>query len=343
MSSFFVPRAASPAFCRGRPRHGGRSRPARSREHPRPPACCRTFATTSATLRHRRVDGQRQRQQFQLRARSLRRITPLDALIAIPVACAAPIWADELPRRRSLPARLLSALLTRILRDTSPTTTAPTPSLVRAGGRRYGNNFDGINSVGGHFLLDTTYRFGLEASGSQLEEQLPGGGRDRLAIGDVNLVFRFSPSARGPSSRAGARRLDGGPAKDRFRLQFHLCRRFLSGEAWIISTAFDAGTLGHAALLRFRLTGGVVFHQRRGLRRLRESDIGRTEYQQPGDRPAVLVLTPSTFRLAGWGLGSWVFQRALSNRPDSPFAGLAHLPHVATFTTLALVFLISTG
>jgi hypothetical protein len=35
---------------------------------------------------------------------------------------------------------------------------------------------------------------------------------------------------------------------------------FFPGNPWVVSSAIDWGTLGHAGLFRFRVTGGAVFH-----------------------------------------------------------------------------------
>jgi hypothetical protein len=141
----------------------------------------------------------------------------------------------------------------------------------------YTNNAQGIDSLGGHFLLDSSFRLGLEASGSQLEERFPGGTCDRLSIGDANVVFRFA-QAPWAEFRTGlganwlADRQEGNVG-----FNFTYAADFFPRNPWIISTVFDAGTLGHAGLFRFRLTGGVVFHGVEAYAGYENLDIGRTD------------------------------------------------------------------
>jgi hypothetical protein len=140
----------------------------------------------------------------------------------------------------------------------------------------YANNFDGLDSLGGHFLLDTTYRFGLEASGSQLDQRLAGGGHDRLAIGDANLVFRFA-QAPWAEFRAG---LGANWLADRqetnFGFNFTYAADFFPRNPWVVSSTIDAGMLGYSGLFRFRLTGGVIFHGVEAYTGFENLDIGRT-------------------------------------------------------------------
>jgi hypothetical protein len=140
----------------------------------------------------------------------------------------------------------------------------------------YANNFDRIDSLGGHFLLETSYRFGLEASGSQLDQRLSGGGRDRLALGDANLVFRFA-QADWAEFRTG---LGANWLADRQAtnagFNFTYAADFFPRKPWVISSAIDAGMLGYSGLFRFRLTGGVLFHGVEAYTGFENLDIGRT-------------------------------------------------------------------
>jgi hypothetical protein len=53
-----------------------------------------------------------------------------------------------------------------------------------------GNDFDGLNRVRGHLLLEATCGLGVETSWSYLHERLGGGRTDDLLLGDVNLLYR---------------------------------------------------------------------------------------------------------------------------------------------------------
>ncbi len=141
----------------------------------------------------------------------------------------------------------------------------------------YANNFEGLDSLGGHLLLETAYRFGLDAAGSQLQERLPGGGRDTLSLGDANLVFRFA-QADWAEFRTG---LGANWLADRqetnFGFNFIYAADFFPRKPWVVSSAIDAGMLGHSGLFRFRLTGGAVFHGVETYVGYENLDIGRTD------------------------------------------------------------------
>ena len=68
--------------------------------------------------------------------------------------------------------------------------------------------FDRLDILDAHLLLSTASRFGVAASWNHLEERLPDGGRDRLSLGDCNLVYRFA-QAGWAEFRTGSGELDG--------------------------------------------------------------------------------------------------------------------------------------
>jgi hypothetical protein len=142
---------------------------------------------------------------------------------------------------------------------------------------QYGNNCQGIDSLGGHFLIDSSFRLGLEASGGQIQERLSDGSHDRLAIGDANVVFRF---AQAPSAEfrlgLGANWMSD-QHEGNIGFNFTYSADFFPRKPWVISTVFDAGTLGHAGLFRFRITGGIVFHGVEAFAGYENLDIGRTD------------------------------------------------------------------
>jgi hypothetical protein len=125
----------------------------------------------------------------------------------------------------------------------------------------YVDTFDRLdNVIGGHLLVETAPRFGLAASFNHLEENLSGGGRDELQIGDCNLVYRFAQSdwaefrtGLGANWMSDSSRADLG-------FNFTYAADIFPRKPCVVSAAIDWGTLGHAELLRFRTTAGLVFH-----------------------------------------------------------------------------------
>jgi hypothetical protein len=146
---------------------------------------------------------------------------------------------------------------------------------VRVDGE-YANDLNRLDSVGGHLLLETSYRFGLEAGGRQLDERLCDGQIDRLAIGDANLVFRFAQADWAEfRTGLGANWLADRQATN-YGFNFTYAADFFPRNPWVISSVIDAGTLGYAGLFRFRLTGGAVFHGVEAYAGYEFLDIGRT-------------------------------------------------------------------
>ena len=95
----------------------------------------------------------------------------------------------------------------------------------------YVATFDRLDIFDAHLLLSTASRFDVAASWNHLEERLPGGGRDKLSLGDCNLVYRFAQTG-WAEFRTGLGvnwMADSGDAN--FGLEFQLCRRFLSLQA----------------------------------------------------------------------------------------------------------------
>ena len=142
----------------------------------------------------------------------------------------------------------------------------------------YTNNFDRLDSVGGHFLLETASRFGLDAAACQLQERLPGGQRDRLCLGDANLVFRFAQS-NWAEFRAGlgANWLADEHDTD-FGFNFNYAADIFPYKPFVLSSAIDCGTLGHAGLFRFRTTVGVAFHGVEAYTGYEYLDVERAHY-----------------------------------------------------------------
>jgi hypothetical protein len=143
----------------------------------------------------------------------------------------------------------------------------------------YIETFDRLdNVIGSHLLFDTASRFGLAASFNHLEENLSGGGRDQLQIGDWNLVYRFAQNDRaefrtglGMNWLADSRRTDLG-------FNFTYAVDVYPRKPWVLSATLDWGTLGHAELFRFRTTAGLVFRGIETYAGYEYTDIGRAHW-----------------------------------------------------------------
>jgi hypothetical protein len=119
-----------------------------------------------------------------------------------------------------------------------------------------GNDFNGLNRVGGQVLLDTSYHVGCLIDVNYFNEDLGAGRRDQLLIGDANLVVSLI-RMRKLEDRVGVglRYL-----ADDYDTNFGV--NVLYGVDWfpieplVVSWQIDGGTLGHAGVFHFRATAG---------------------------------------------------------------------------------------
>jgi len=144
----------------------------------------------------------------------------------------------------------------------------PSPNQVPVGAKTwaarfrvdYTDDFHDMQKIGGHLLLSTSSRFGLDTEMSFFEERRSDGGRDQLWLGDCNLIWRFAQSER-TQWRAGVgfNWLDD-PIDTNFGFNFTYGVDFFPADPFVASAELDWGTLGHASLFHFRTTVGVVVH-----------------------------------------------------------------------------------
>ena len=124
----------------------------------------------------------------------------------------------------------------------------------------YAEDFDDLSRVGGNLLLSTTSRFDLDIAMNHFEERLADKDRDRLWLGDCNLVYRFAQGSR-VQWRAGLgfNWLDD-PIDTDFGFNFTYGVDVFPVKPWVLSAVLDWGTLGSADLFHFRTTAGVIIH-----------------------------------------------------------------------------------
>jgi hypothetical protein len=154
------------------------------------------------------------------------------------------------------------------------------PSARRWGGQfraDYANEFDNLTGIGGQLILETTSRWGVDTSAQYLRERIPGDGLDHLMLGDCNLVYRFAQSPRAQMRMGlGANWLNDSTRTD-LGCNFTYGGDFFPCKPWVLSSAIDWGTLGHAGLFRFRTTAGVIFNRFESYVGYEYLDVGTTQ------------------------------------------------------------------
>ncbi|HZZ78091.1 MAG TPA: hypothetical protein VFE62_06215 [Gemmataceae bacterium] len=122
-----------------------------------------------------------------------------------------------------------------------------------------GNDFDGLNRLGGQVKLEHVSRFGIFTNWNYFHENLPNGRSDETVIGDTNLTFRFAENeVASMYAGLGFRYLT-----DRQQTDFGF--NFTYGGDWfpvrplVLSGQFDAGWLGSAGVIHARTSVGVIW------------------------------------------------------------------------------------
>jgi hypothetical protein len=159
-------------------------------------------------------------------------------------------------------------------------TLAVDPAARRWGGQfraEYADEFDHLTGVGGQLILETTSRWGFDTKFRCLTEPQPGANDDHLNIGDCNLIYRFAQSPRvAMRMGVGANWLNDSTRTD-LGFNFTYGGDFFPRKPWVVSTAIDWGTLGHAGLFRFRTTAGLIINRFESYVGYEYMDIGTTQ------------------------------------------------------------------
>jgi len=141
----------------------------------------------------------------------------------------------------------------------------------------YGDAFGGLQRVGGHLLLSTAARWGLDTEMTHLWERLPGGERDELWLGDFNVCYRFAQSERMQwRTGIGFNWLDD-PAATDYGFNFTYGVDCFPKQPWVLSATLDWGTLGRAEQFRFRSSAGVLIRGAETYIGYEYLDIDRTQ------------------------------------------------------------------
>lgn len=123
------------------------------------------------------------------------------------------------------------------------------------------NDFDGLNRVNGHLLLDSTSRLGFQTSWSYLSEKLDCGCHDDMVLGDFNLVVRFAQSERAQFRTGLGCRLLGDRCGTDWGFNFTYGADLFPAQPLVLSAQLDAGTLGEAGVFHIRGSAGLLLRR----------------------------------------------------------------------------------
>lgn len=121
----------------------------------------------------------------------------------------------------------------------------------------YGDDFDDLSRIGGHFLFETTSRFGLETELNYRRETLGIGMQDSLWTGDTNLVYRFWQTPRVQQRIGFGVNWLSDDIDREFGWNVTYSGDWYPHRPWVISSELDYGRLGSAKLFHARATTGL--------------------------------------------------------------------------------------
>jgi len=121
----------------------------------------------------------------------------------------------------------------------------------------YTDDFDDLSRTGGHFLYETTSRFGLDTELNYRRETLGIGLRDGLWTGDTNLLVRFWQTPRVQQRIGFGVNWLSDDIDREFGWNLTYSGDWYTRRPWVISSELDYGRLGSAKLFHGRVTTGV--------------------------------------------------------------------------------------
>jgi hypothetical protein len=144
-----------------------------------------------------------------------------------------------------------------------------------------GNDFRGLNRVGGKLFLDTWTRFGVQTRVDYFTERLSCGCLDDLLLGSSELTFRFAQGERARMiAGLGANYMDD-HNRSRFGFNFTYGADLFPVRPLVLSLSLDAGTLGSAGVFRAHGTVGAIWKNWEFFTGYDYRRIGSTELQGP--------------------------------------------------------------
>jgi hypothetical protein len=123
----------------------------------------------------------------------------------------------------------------------------------------YGDNFDGLTRYAGKLLVDTRSRFGIDGDWNYYTENLGGGRRDDLHVGDVNLLYRFAETPNVQLHAGAGLNWMYDPGRIDLGMNFTLRADLFPVRPLILSSEFDGGWLGHAGMVHAAVSAGVNY------------------------------------------------------------------------------------
>ena len=125
----------------------------------------------------------------------------------------------------------------------------------------YATGFNDLESVGGHLVLSTASRFGVDASARYFQERLPGDKHDALWLGDGNLVFCFARNEQMQWRTGLGLNWLSDPQQTDVGFNFTYGFDWFPRKPWVASAEIDWGNLGRSGLFHFRGTVGVLVNR----------------------------------------------------------------------------------
>jgi hypothetical protein len=152
------------------------------------------------------------------------------------------------------------------------------PHAVAIRGRtEFGTDFADVQWIGGHVLIETTPRWGVESDFRHVREDILQGFDDALWLGDANLTFRFAQS---PwllmRTGLGFNYLSDAIGSD-FGFNFTYGGDFFPIRPLVLSGELDLGTLGHTNVWHARATLGANWRIAEAFLGYDYYDIGPTQ------------------------------------------------------------------
>jgi hypothetical protein len=125
----------------------------------------------------------------------------------------------------------------------------------------YGNDFDTLDRVGGTALVESSSGFGFDVSANLYSEDFVLDGRDRLGVGDANLLLRVIQTERtiwrlGIGANWLADSID-----EETGINFTLRTDFFPVKPFILSGEMDVGKIGSADTFHGRASAGINIEQ----------------------------------------------------------------------------------
>jgi|SRR5262245_51894011 len=144
-----------------------------------------------------------------------------------------------------------------------------------------GNDFGGINRLGGQLFLDTAWRVGVLANANFYHERLTGDRFDDTWLGDLNLTWRFTQSERVQFHLGVGARWQLDRVKDELGINLLYRAEVYPLRHTYLAGLFEFGTLHEAWVFHGRAEFGLNYRRWQGIAGYDWLLIGETSLQGP--------------------------------------------------------------